>query len=300
MLWYAVCKRDQDDDLCLLCDSCNRCFHTYCVNLSHVPDTQWFCPDCDVYGESKSNQQQLNTQQAPVAQAAPATALAHATRGSAVPLNNSLPRVRSRSGLPVSQPRRALRPSRRPALVSHNRSGVIELDDDSDTDSWNSDTPLSLLRLNPQTRAEDIRNNADAASAQPSRCSHERPRTSSCREGAVQLRPQSQEGADAAEAPQLDGPQIRPRLRRPAQASRPNVSDAQPSGVPWESSEPWDLTGDDDGAAGQTAHHLCTSQAAKASECDNVETLEPTCSHKREREGAGGCSGFEVCSICGL
>ena len=312
MVWHAVCQINQDDDLCLLCDSCNRCFHTYCVGLSDVPDRhiEWFCPDCDVYGEWKSNQQHLSAQQAPVAQAAPATALTHATRGSAVPLNSSLPRVRSRTALPISQPGRALRASRRPAPASNNRSGIIEIDDDSDTESCDSDTPLALLRLNAQTRAEAIRSNTDATLAHPSRrteqcappcntCSDDRPRTSSCPEDAVQVLPQPQEAAHEADVPQLDGPQIRPRLRRAAQAARPNASSARPSRVHLRSGEPWDLTGDDDGAAaGPSAPSPSRTQGAKAGECGHPETPEKTCAHKRVREGAAGCSGFEVGFIC--
>jgi hypothetical protein len=42
------CGIDQNDDLILLCDKCDRCFHTYCLDppLSEIPEGDWFCSEC--------------------------------------------------------------------------------------------------------------------------------------------------------------------------------------------------------------------------------------------------------------
>jgi hypothetical protein len=42
------CKEGDDDAKILLCDECNRAFHTYCCSpkLLRVPDGMWFCGDC--------------------------------------------------------------------------------------------------------------------------------------------------------------------------------------------------------------------------------------------------------------
>lgn len=40
------CGSQHDDGVLLLCDGCDRGFHTYCVGLSHVPDGDWLCPCC--------------------------------------------------------------------------------------------------------------------------------------------------------------------------------------------------------------------------------------------------------------
>ena len=45
----AVCGIDEHDHLCMLCDSCDRGFHTYCVGLgAMVPPGTWYCPDCHI------------------------------------------------------------------------------------------------------------------------------------------------------------------------------------------------------------------------------------------------------------
>jgi hypothetical protein len=43
----AVCRSDEDEENCLLCDRCDLCMHTYCVGLCYVPDGTWNCPWCD-------------------------------------------------------------------------------------------------------------------------------------------------------------------------------------------------------------------------------------------------------------
>ncbi|CAH8832347.1 unnamed protein product [Trichobilharzia szidati] len=43
-----VCQRPDDEAHLLLCDHCDRGYHTYCLPtpLSSIPDGDWFCPDC--------------------------------------------------------------------------------------------------------------------------------------------------------------------------------------------------------------------------------------------------------------
>ena len=43
-----VCKSKDDEDSMLLCDGCDKGYHTYCVNppIEVVPEGDWFCPEC--------------------------------------------------------------------------------------------------------------------------------------------------------------------------------------------------------------------------------------------------------------
>ncbi|KAK4473974.1 hypothetical protein MN116_003293 [Schistosoma mekongi] len=43
-----VCNRPDDEAHLLLCDHCDRGYHTYCLPtpLSSIPDGDWFCPEC--------------------------------------------------------------------------------------------------------------------------------------------------------------------------------------------------------------------------------------------------------------
>ncbi|CAH8464869.1 unnamed protein product [Schistosoma intercalatum] len=43
-----VCHRPDDEAHLLLCDHCDRGYHTYCLPtpLSSIPDGDWFCPEC--------------------------------------------------------------------------------------------------------------------------------------------------------------------------------------------------------------------------------------------------------------
>lgn len=43
-----VCNRGNGDDLMLLCDNCDRGFHTYCLNIQRIPQGNWYCPACIV------------------------------------------------------------------------------------------------------------------------------------------------------------------------------------------------------------------------------------------------------------
>ena len=44
----VVCGSGEQDDVLLLCDSCNSAYHTFCLvpRLRAVPEGDWFCPDC--------------------------------------------------------------------------------------------------------------------------------------------------------------------------------------------------------------------------------------------------------------
>ena len=41
-----VCSSGEDETRMLLCDQCNRGFHTFCLNLRSVPSESWYCPGC--------------------------------------------------------------------------------------------------------------------------------------------------------------------------------------------------------------------------------------------------------------
>ncbi|KAI1384456.1 uncharacterized protein F4822DRAFT_433003 [Hypoxylon trugodes] len=41
-----ICHRTDDEDVLLLCDSCDAPYHTHCVGLDSVPRGHWFCFEC--------------------------------------------------------------------------------------------------------------------------------------------------------------------------------------------------------------------------------------------------------------
>ncbi|KAF7504066.1 hypothetical protein GJ744_002831 [Endocarpon pusillum] len=41
-----VCEEDDNEDVLMYCDQCNRLFHSYCVGLQEIPVGHWFCDDC--------------------------------------------------------------------------------------------------------------------------------------------------------------------------------------------------------------------------------------------------------------
>jgi hypothetical protein len=43
-----ACGTDANEDALLMCDSCDKLYHTYCLAepLSRVPDGDWRCPAC--------------------------------------------------------------------------------------------------------------------------------------------------------------------------------------------------------------------------------------------------------------
>ena len=47
-LLFQVCKSKDDEDSMLLCDGCDKGYHTYCVvpPIQTVPPGDWFCPKC--------------------------------------------------------------------------------------------------------------------------------------------------------------------------------------------------------------------------------------------------------------
>lgn len=42
----VICTSPFDEDLMMLCDHCDRGYHTYCVGLQTVPEGLWICPEC--------------------------------------------------------------------------------------------------------------------------------------------------------------------------------------------------------------------------------------------------------------
>lgn len=45
----SACERPGDDDHLMLCDQCDRGYHTYCVDppFAAVPDDSWVCERCE-------------------------------------------------------------------------------------------------------------------------------------------------------------------------------------------------------------------------------------------------------------
>lgn len=41
-----ICREDDNEDVLMYCDSCNKLYHTYCVDLQEVPIAHWFCEQC--------------------------------------------------------------------------------------------------------------------------------------------------------------------------------------------------------------------------------------------------------------
>ena len=43
-----ACGEDDNDDVLMFCDGCQKLWHTYCVGLQRVPSGHWFCENCRV------------------------------------------------------------------------------------------------------------------------------------------------------------------------------------------------------------------------------------------------------------
>lgn len=42
-----MCSNGEDEDQLLLCDSCDRGYHMYCIGLAHIPEIEyWYCTYC--------------------------------------------------------------------------------------------------------------------------------------------------------------------------------------------------------------------------------------------------------------
>lgn len=48
-----ICKKNDRQDLILLCDGCEGEFHTFCVDppLKDIPEDEWFCSSCKAAGK---------------------------------------------------------------------------------------------------------------------------------------------------------------------------------------------------------------------------------------------------------
>lgn len=42
-----LCQNGNYEEVLLLCDGCELAYHTYCLNMSSVPDGNWHCPRCN-------------------------------------------------------------------------------------------------------------------------------------------------------------------------------------------------------------------------------------------------------------
>lgn len=44
----VVCRRAKDPEFTLLCDDCNKGYHTYCLKpkVKTIPEGNWYCPKC--------------------------------------------------------------------------------------------------------------------------------------------------------------------------------------------------------------------------------------------------------------
>lgn len=48
------CGEDDNEDVLMFCDGCNKMWHTYCVGLQEVPYGHWFCDTCRAHRETDS------------------------------------------------------------------------------------------------------------------------------------------------------------------------------------------------------------------------------------------------------
>ena len=55
----SVCSSAQDDEKMMFCDRCDRGFHTYCVNMSKVPEGSWLCKTCTECVEKAADDERI-------------------------------------------------------------------------------------------------------------------------------------------------------------------------------------------------------------------------------------------------
>ena len=55
----SICSQAHDDDKMMFCDRCDRGFHTYCVNVSQVPEGAWLCKTCTECTAAASSDQKV-------------------------------------------------------------------------------------------------------------------------------------------------------------------------------------------------------------------------------------------------
>src|ERR1700749_1474509 len=67
-----ACGEDDNEDVLMYCDGCQKMWHTYCVGLQEVPYGHWFCDHCRV---------QRSVDPRPYIAARPAQASRRRTRG---------------------------------------------------------------------------------------------------------------------------------------------------------------------------------------------------------------------------
>ena len=41
-----ICNKGDNEEVLLLCDECSDGSHTYCIGLSHIPQNNWYCQNC--------------------------------------------------------------------------------------------------------------------------------------------------------------------------------------------------------------------------------------------------------------
>jgi hypothetical protein len=132
----AVCGNDENDHLCMLCDSCDRAFHTYCVGLGNVvPEGNWFCADCDITGYFTASPTLV-----PVPRLPPQQHLHQTSRGMAISVTRRRPQTRASLNRRNS-PSAAHRGARLSASTQYIRPPApnISIADSSDSSSVRSD-----------------------------------------------------------------------------------------------------------------------------------------------------------------
>ena len=81
----VVCGSDMDENIMLLCDQCDKGFHTSCIDLDHIPNLElWFCALCilDMAPEAQELQaaEMKLAAKAPASQAVPESAISKRKR----------------------------------------------------------------------------------------------------------------------------------------------------------------------------------------------------------------------------